>query len=63
LTIKKSNKIFVSGSAGTGKTILATYLIKLLTSDFNELDSDDFNEDELKEIKFVREFKAKYPRI
>lgn len=62
LTIKKSNKIFVSGSAGTGKTILATYLIKLLSSDFNELNSDDFNKDELKEIKFVREFKAKYPK-
>jgi len=61
LTTKKSNRIFVSGSAGTGKTILATYLIKLLASDIDELKSDDYNEDELKEIKFVREFKSKYP--
>lgn len=61
LTTKKSNRIFVSGSAGTGKTILATYLIKLLTSDIDELQSDDYNEDELKEIKFVKEFKSKYP--
>ena len=61
LTTKNSNRIFVSGSAGTGKTILATYLIKLLASDIDELQSDDYNEDELKEIKFVREFKSKYP--
>lgn len=61
LTTKKSNRIFISGSAGTGKTILATYLIKLLTSDIDELQSDDFNEDELKEIKFVKNFKSKYP--
>src|SRR5690606_13748375 len=33
LTTKNSNRIFISGSAGTGKTILATYLIKLLTSE------------------------------
>jgi DUF2075 family protein/DNA replication protein DnaC len=61
LTTKNSNRIFVSGGAGTGKTVLATYLIKLLTSDIIELQSDDYNEDELKEIKFVREFKSKYP--
>jgi DUF2075 family protein len=61
LTTKNSNRIFVSGSAGTGKTILATYLIKLLASDIDELQSDDYNEDELKEIKFVRDFKSKYP--
>lgn len=61
LTTRKSNRIFISGSAGTGKTILATYLIKLLTSNIDELQSDDYNEDELKEIKFVREFKSKYP--
>ena len=61
LTTKKSNRIFVSGSAGTGKTILATYLIKLLVSEIDELQSDDYNDDELKEIKFVRKFKSKYP--
>ena len=61
LTTKKSNRIFISGSAGTGKTILATYLIKLLTSDIDELQSDDYNEDELKEIRFIKSFKSKYP--
>lgn len=61
LTSKKYNRIFISGSAGTGKTILATYLIKLLTSDSVELQSEDYNEDELKEITFVKSFKSKYP--
>jgi DUF2075 family protein/SOS-response transcriptional repressor LexA len=61
LTTRQSNRIFVSGSAGTGKTILATYLIKLLTSDIDSLQSEDYNEDELREIKFVREFQSKYP--
>jgi DUF2075 family protein len=61
LTSKKSSRIFVSGSAGTGKTILATYLVKLLTSGIEDLQSEDFNEDEVKEVKFVTEFRAKYP--
>jgi DUF2075 family protein/DNA replication protein DnaC len=61
LTSKESNKIFVSGSAGTGKTILATYLIKLLCSDVENESLDDFNEDELREIRLVKAFKARYP--
>lgn len=60
LTTKKYKRIFISGSAGTGKTTLATYLIKLLTSDIDELPSDDYNEDELKEIRFIRNFKSTY---
>jgi DUF2075 family protein/DNA replication protein DnaC len=58
----KTNRIFVSGSAGTGKTILAIYLIKLLTSNVNELQSDDNNKDELEELSFVRDFQSKYPK-
>lgn len=61
LTTKKTNRIFVSGSAGTGKTVLATYLIKLLNSDIDDLQSDDFNEDQIKEIGFVKNFRSKYP--
>ncbi len=33
LTQRESNRIFVEGGAGTGKTILATFLVKLLRSD------------------------------
>jgi DUF2075 family protein len=61
LTRGSSNKIFISGSAGTGKTILATYLIKLLTSNTDDLTSADFNEKELKEVAYVRDFKNNYP--
>lgn len=61
LTSNKSNRIFISGSAGTGKTILATYLIKLLTSEIGDLQSDEYNEDELKEITFIKSFRSKYP--
>ena len=61
LTTKKSNQIFISGSAGTGKTILATYLIKLLNSEVENFHSDDYNEDEIKEINYIKEFRLKYP--
>lgn len=61
LTTKKSNRIFVSGGAGTGKTILATYLIKLLASDIDKIQYEDYNEEELREIKLIKHFKSKYP--
>src|SRR5688572_24140269 len=62
LTANKSNKIFISGSAGTGKTILATYLMKLLVSEVEDNKYEDFNDDELREINYIKAFKAKYPK-
>jgi uncharacterized protein len=62
LCAKKSNRIFIKGSAGTGKTILATYLIKLLNSDIANSDFEDFNDDELREINYIRAFQTKYPK-
>ena len=62
LTEKKSSKIFIKGSAGTGKTILASYLIKLLGSDVSDTNMDDFNDIEIQEINLVRSFKSKYPK-
>ncbi len=62
LCVKKSNSIFIKGSAGTGKTILATYLIKLLTSDISDSNFEDFNDDELREINYIKEFQEKYPK-
>lgn len=62
LTIKNSNRIFIKGSAGTGKTILATYLIKLLYSEITDTSFEDFNDDELKEINYIKAFQAKYPK-
>lgn len=62
LTSNNSNRIFISGSAGTGKTILATYLIKLLSTDIDENRFEDYNDDELREINYIRAFNVKYPR-
>lgn len=61
LTTKNSNRIFISGSAGTGKTILATYLIKLLSSETDDSQSNDYNEDEIVEVNYIKLFKRKYP--
>lgn len=61
LTSKKSNQIFISGSAGTGKTILATYLMKLLVSETEILSNEDFNDDEIREINYIKAFQTKYP--
>ncbi len=62
LTNKNSNRIFISGSAGTGKTILATYLMKLLVSEIEDNQFEDFNDDELREINYIKAFKSKYPK-
>jgi len=61
LTTSKSSKIVISGSAGTGKTILATYLMKLLTTDVESIHTDELNEEDLREINYVIQFKRKYP--
>ncbi len=62
LTVKKSNRIFIGGSAGTGKTILATYLMKLLVTEVDDSQFEDFNDDELREINYIKAFKSKYPK-
>lgn len=61
LTSNKSNKIFISGSAGTGKTILATYMMKLLTTEVENIQLEEFNDDELREINYIKAFREKYP--
>lgn len=61
LTSKNSNRIFIKGSAGTGKTILATYLIKLLDSDVTNIDDDDFSDNEIQEINLIQAYQRKYP--
>lgn len=57
----QGNSIFVSGSAGTGKTILATYLLKLLVSDLNNIDESEILEDDIYEVSLIKEFQKKYP--
>jgi len=65
LTTKQSNRIFVEGNAGTGKTILATFLMKLLKSDIGmakaEQEAFDNSNGTLKEISYITQFQQKYP--
>lgn len=49
---------FIEGSAGTGKTILAVYLIKLLITDHKEIDTEE-NSDLLELVKIAEEVKIK----
>lgn len=58
----QGNSIFVSGSAGTGKTILASYFMKLLKSDISNNDDFELKEDDLHEVNLIREFQNKYPK-
>lgn len=61
LTRDKENTIFVEGGAGTGKTILAIYLIKLLKTDIQAFHLDESDEVYSEEIRKIIEFKQKYP--
>lgn len=61
LTKNNTNRIFIKGSAGTGKTILATYLIKLLNSDISDPTTDEYSDDELREVTYIKAFQKKYP--
>ncbi|MBK8702165.1 MAG: hypothetical protein IPN33_00155 [Saprospiraceae bacterium] len=61
LTTKSSSRIFISGSAGTGKTVLATYIVKLLNSKINEHSLEEVNDDEVLEINYIREFQLNNP--
>lgn len=60
LISEKSSRTFVKGSAGTGKTILAIYLIKLLKTDYRNY---DISEDEISsndDFKLISTIKDKF---
>ncbi|WP_412468202.1 DNA/RNA helicase domain-containing protein [Pedobacter sp. KLB.chiD] len=61
LTQNNNNSIFVRGSAGTGKTVVATYLLKLLATNILNTGVEEFNDDELREVNYIRNFQLKYP--
>lgn len=58
LTQNFNSTIFVEGSAGTGKTILATYLIKLLLTDLSLIPENDESLT-LPETELIQEFQEK----
>lgn len=63
LLINETSTTFVEGSAGTGKTILAVYLIKLLLTDFDIDDCEELEGDALKELEIVKDIKKKKKEI
>ena len=57
----KLNNVIIEGGAGTGKTILAIFLFKLLNSDSTDFNFKEFGTEEGEFIQKVKELKAKYP--
>lgn len=56
------NNTIIEGGAGTGKTILAVFLFKLLNSELSELNFRDFGEDEIS-IRFkISKLKKKFQK-
>jgi len=57
------SKVFIEGSAGTGKTILAVYLMKLLASDFNVDDYDKKDHGVFQKIEAVQKIKDTFGKL
>jgi len=53
--------LIIEGGAGTGKTILAIFLFKLLITDNADFNFEEFGEDEIEFHLLIKELKAKYP--
>ncbi|MFU1980810.1 DNA/RNA helicase domain-containing protein [Bordetella hinzii] len=53
--------IVVQGGAGTGKSVLAIFLFKLIHSDLEELDLRDFSEEEQEVRELLRRIKQSLP--
>ncbi|MBS1526143.1 MAG: DUF2075 domain-containing protein, partial [Bacteroidetes bacterium] len=53
--------ILVNGGAGTGKTILAVFLFKLLNSTNDDFNFKEFGDDEIEFIQAITALKKKYP--
>ncbi len=53
--------IIVEGGAGTGKTILAIFLFKLLNSNLEDFNFQEFGEDEAEFMQLIESIKIKYP--
>ena len=61
LSQKEKNTIFVEGGAGTGKTILAVYLMKLLKTNIRDYHQDDKDEIYSSELANIIKLKEKLP--
>lgn len=65
LTQKEENTIFVEGGAGTGKTILAVYMMKLLKTNIMDHHLDEEDETYSSELAMISKLKMKFqnPRV
>lgn len=61
LLSEQFNNIIVEGGAGTGKTILAIFLFKLLKTNIEDFNFKEFGDDEAEFIELILELKKKYP--
>ncbi|MDC3130294.1 DUF2075 domain-containing protein [Bacteroidota bacterium] len=55
IKLKKKGALFVIGGAGTGKTVLGTYLAKLLKSDLSAFDFDNLDDNHINLLKVIQE--------
>lgn len=58
---KEKGTTFIKGAAGTGKTIVAIYLMKLLLTKFDLEDFEDSESDDLFELSLAQQVQNKYP--
>lgn len=61
LSENEKNKIFIDGGAGTGKTVLASYLMKLLSTKIQDFHYDKSDLSYSNELKLAEKVQAKYP--
>lgn len=61
LLSEEFNNTIVEGGAGTGKTILAIFLFKLLKTNIEDFNFKEFGDDEAEFIELILKVKKKYP--
>ena len=55
-----SKNVIVEGGAGTGKTILAIFLFKILSTNNEDFNFKEFGEDETEFIELIKKLKSKF---
>jgi DUF2075 family protein/predicted GIY-YIG superfamily endonuclease len=61
LALRNYRNFIVNGGAGTGKSIVAIYLCKLLSTDFDSFQFGEFGEDEVELLELVKRIKSDKP--
>lgn len=61
LISENKKSIFVEGGAGTGKTIIAIFLFKLMLTNEEQINYKEFGLEESELLKKVKQLKEKYP--